>query len=333
MAENLGNATLYLDIDDAPLSDGLANTELLVSQRLQTMAAQVVAQNNLITSSFAAALGDTTTSIDTAFAGWTTTFSTQQSALSAQSSQLFTDFTVQLLTQSTFLTESLIAGGAATDAWTRASALALTAWLESTSTASAAMLTGLYGNFSNWLGSSFRALAASTAMTANQIVATINGLATRMNQPIAAWNALQFSVPGFSHTVRVPTFTLPTGETVGGQSRSFGWEGVNLQTANAPAVPHVAPLPTIVGAAVGGLFMQPTLAAIADGGQPEAVIPLSRLPQFAGEAAAAASGGRTTELHIHIENAYGVDDLVDQINSAWLDGRLRGLQDQLAGAG
>ena len=76
---------------------------------------------------------------------------------------------------------------------------------------------------------------------------------------------------------------------------------------------------------------------IAEAGEPEAVIPLSRLPQFAGEAAAGAAGaggrGRTAELHIHIENAFGVDDLVDQINSAWLDGRLRGLQDQLAGAG
>ena len=35
MSENLGDATLYLDIDDTPLAAGLANTELLVSQRLQ----------------------------------------------------------------------------------------------------------------------------------------------------------------------------------------------------------------------------------------------------------------------------------------------------------
>ena len=330
MAENLGNATLYLDIDDTPLSDGLANTELLVSQRLQAMAAQVVAQNNLITSSFAAALGETTTAIETAFTGWTTTFSAQQSTLSTQSNQLFTDFTLQLLTQSTLLTESLIAGGAATDAWTRASTSALTGWLASTATANAAMLTGLFTNYSNWLSSSFRSLAGSITATANQIVGTINGLATRMNQPIAAWNALQFSVPGFSHTVRVPSFSLPTGETVGGQSKSFGWSGVNLQTNNVAAVPSVAPIAML---AAGGLALSPTLAMIAEGGEPEAVIPLSRLPQFAGAANAATGGRSASELHIHIDNAYGIDDLVDQINSAWLDGRLRGLQDQLAGAG
>ena len=369
MAENLGDATLYLDIDDTPLAEGLANTELLVSQRLQTMADQVLSQNSLITSSFATALGETTTSIETAFTGWTNTFSAQQSALNTQSNQLFTDFTLQLLTQSTTLTESLIAGGAATDAWIRASSSALTGWLASTaagtattltesliaggaatdawirasssaltgwlaSTAAgtATTLTGLYTNFGNWLSSAFNNVAASTSATANRIVATINGLATRMNQPIAAWNALQFRVPGFHHTVRVPSFTLPTGETVGGQSRSFGWSGVNLQTNNVAAVPHVAPIAML---AAGGLALSPTLAMIAEAGEPEAVIPLSRLPQFAGEAAAAAGGrGRgATELHIHIENAYGIDDLVDQINSAWLDGRLRGLQDQLAGAG
>ena len=73
------------------------------------MADQVLAQNSLITSSFATALGETTASIETAFTGWTTTFSAQQSTLTTQSNQLFTDFTLQLLTQSTTLTESLIA--------------------------------------------------------------------------------------------------------------------------------------------------------------------------------------------------------------------------------
>ena len=287
------------------------------------MADQVLAQNSLITSSFATALGETTASIETAFTGWTTTFSAQQSTLTTQSNQLFTDFTLQLLTQSTTLTESLIAGGAATDAWSRASTSALTGWLASTATANGALLTGLYTNFSNWLSSSFSSLAGSITATANQIVGTINSLSSRMNQPIAAWNALQFHVPGFHHTVRVPSFTLPTGETVGGQSRSFGWSGVNLQTNNVAAVPSVAPIAML---AAGGLALSPTLAMIAEAGEPEAVIPLSRLPQFAGEAAAGAVGaggrtGRSTELHIHIENAYGVDDLVDQINSAWLDGR------------
>ena len=111
MAETLGDATLYLDIDDAPLAAGLASTELLVGQRLQTMAAQVVAQNTLITGSFATALAQTTASIDSAFAGWTATFSAEQSALSTQSNQLFTDFTIGLLNHSTTLTTSLIAGG------------------------------------------------------------------------------------------------------------------------------------------------------------------------------------------------------------------------------
>ena len=252
--------------------------------------------------------------------------------MSTHSNQLFTAFTIGLLNHSTTLTTSLIAAGAATDAWIRGSSLALGGWLTTTAAGTSTHLTSLFTGFSGWLNSAFSALAASTHATANRVVGTINALASRMNQPIAAWNALSFHVPGFSHTVRVPSFTLPTGETVGGQSKSFGWGGATMRTTNAPSIPFVAPLPTIVGAAVGGLFMQPTLASIADGGEPEAVIPLSRLPQFAGEAAGAANG-HTTDLHLHIENAYGIDNLIDQINEFWLDGRLRGLQDQLTGAG
>ena len=332
MAETLGDATLYLDIDDAPLAAGLASTEQLVNQRLQAMAAQVLAQNTLITGSFANALAQTTASIDSAFAGWTATFSAEQSALSTQSNQLFTNFTVGLLNHSTTLTTSLIAAGAATDAWIRGSSLALGGWLTTTAAGTSTHLTSLFTGFSGWLNSAYSALAASTHATANRVVGTINALASRMNQPIAAWNALSFHVPGFSHTVRVPSFTLPTGETVGGQSKSFGWSGATMQTANTPSIASVSPLPTIIGAAVGGLFMKPSLARVADGGEPEAVIPLSRLPQFAGEAAGSA-GSRQPDLHLHIENAYGIDHLIDQINEFWLDGRLRGLQDQLAGAG
>ena len=376
MAETLGDATLYLEIDDTPLAAGLASTEQLVNQRLQAMSAQVTQQNNLITGSFATALAQTTASIDSAFAGWTATFSAEQSALSTQSNQLFTDFTIGLLNHSTTLTTSLIAGGtttdawirssslamsthsnqlftaftigllnhsttlttsliaagAATDAWIRGSSLALGGWLTTTAAGTSTHLTSLFTGFSGWLNSAFSALAASTHATANRIVGTINALASRMNQPIAAWNALSFHVPGFSHTVRVPSFTLPTGETVGGQSKSFGWGGATMQTTNTPSIASVSPIPTIIGAAVGGLFMKPSLARVADGGEPEAVIPLSRLPQFAGEAAGYA-GSRQPDLHLHIENAYGIDHLIDQINEFWLDGRLRGLQDQLAGAG
>ena len=124
MSETLGDATLYLEIDDTPLAAGLASTEQLVNQRLQAMSAQVTQQNDLITGSFANALAQTTASIDSAFAGWTTTFSAEQSALSTQSNQLFTDFTVGLLNHSTTLTTSLIAA-ATTDAWIRSSSLAM----------------------------------------------------------------------------------------------------------------------------------------------------------------------------------------------------------------
>ena len=84
---------------------------------------------------------------------------------------------------------------------------------------------------------------------------------------------------------------------------------------------------------MGGIFTQPSLASIAEGGEPEAVFPLSRLPEFTRAIDGGQGGAGKRELHVHVENAYGVDNLVDQINEAWLDGRLRGLQDQLAGVG
>ena len=114
-------------------------------------------------------------------------------------------------------------------------------------------------------------------------------------------------------------------------SKHIGWSGITLSTPNIALVPSL-PQFAIAGAQTGAIFNQPSLAALAEGGEPEVVFPLSRLPEFT-RAIDGGEGGGEPDLHLHIENAYGIDNLVDQLNEAWLDGRLRGQQDQLAGVG
>ena len=156
----------------------------------------------------------------------------------------------------------------------------------------------------------------------NSAIDVLNDLVALMNTALKKWNELSFSVAGFSKTFDIPF----KGKT------TIGWEGIRIGT---PDIPLVSGLPkfSVAGAAVGGIFTQPSLAAIAEGGKPEGVFPLSRISEFTDAIPGAAGGAGKRELHVHVENAYGVDNLVDQLNEAWLDGRLRGLQDQLAGVG
>ena len=159
----------------------------------------------------------------------------------------------------------------------------------------------------------------------NAAIDVLNDLVALMNTALKKWNDLEFTIPALGRSFDKPAW-------LGGGTVTVGWPKLSLGTPNVPLVPTL-PQFSVAGAAVGGIFTQPSLAAIAEGGQPEAVFPLSRLPEFTRAIDGGGQGGGKAELHIHVENAYGVDNLVDQINEAWLDGRLRGLQDQLAGVG
>jgi TP901 family phage tail tape measure protein len=79
-----------------------------------------------------------------------------------------------------------------------------------------------------------------------------SGFRRFLNRVIGGWNSLQFSIPGFSFAgISVP--------------------GVSM---GVPRIPYLAD---------GGITTGPTLAMIGEGREDEAVIPLSRLPEVAGD--------------------------------------------------
>ncbi len=93
----------------------------------------------------------------------------------------------------------------------------------------------------------------------------VNLIGGFINQLIGAWNALEFTIPGFS--VELPGADVPGVGHVGGGN--LGWSGVSIGTPDLPMIPTLD---------TGAIVNHPTLALLAANNQPEAVIPLDRSP-------------------------------------------------------
>lgn len=337
MTENLGNATLYLGTDDSAMQLGLERNKTAVQGAMQTMRAVALATGSGVAASFSAAWTasqQTIALIEGGISGLVASFGVIPAWLSQHAGDIPAFFGNAWRTIHPMTLNMIQAVGDITSAWSEIQGWFITLWnnvgaafADAWQSITALLFpTPSYAERirSAW-GGIVHTIAALFRDGGNAAIDVLNQLVRMMNRALRHWNDLSFSVRGFGRT-----FTDPfTGAEIGGVS----WPGVHLSTPNVPLVPSL-PKFRAVGADVGALFMQPTLAAIAEGGEPEAVFPLSRLPEFTRAIDGGSGGrGRAAELHIHVENAYGVDNLVDQINEAWLDGRLRGLQDQLAGAG
>ena len=216
--------------------------------------------------------------------------------------------------------------------WETIKTTVASAWTEIQAT-----MENLFGGFGEWVQARVNDLGNGIVAIANSIIGVINSIVAAINKPIRAWNDLSFNVGRIGRS-----FTYPTGVSLEGvttNTRWFGFPGFNVKTTDLPTLSPLSQIGYGSGGggqqvadismlASGGLAMGPTLAMIGEK-EPEAVLRMDQLRDFAGMG----GGAGKRELHVHVENAYGVDDLVDKINEAWLDGRLRGLQDQLAGAG
>ena len=144
-----------------------------------------------------------------------------------------------------------------------------------------------------------------------------------MNTALKKWNDLEFTIPALGRSFDKPAW-------LGGGTVTVGWPQLSLGTPNVALIQEL-PKFSVAGADVGGIFTQPSLAAIAEGGKPEVVFPLSRLPEFT-RAMDGGEGGGKTENHFH-GDFYGWDDFVTKVGEAGLDLDLRGLQRQVAGIG
>ncbi len=116
---------------------------------------------------------------------------------------------------------------------------------------------GAWQTIQNTLASIWETMKGTVRSGVNTIIGFINRL-------IGAWNALSFTIPGFS--VEIPHVDVPGVGRVGGGN--LGWEGVNVGTPDLPMIPTLD---------AGAVVTQPTLAALAMNARPEAVIPLSQL--------------------------------------------------------
>ena len=210
--------------------------------------------------------------------------------------------------------------------WETIKTTVASAWAEIQAT-----MENLFGGFGEWVQERVSDVGRGVIGIANGIIDVINSLVRAINKPIQGWNALTFSVGGFSHGINNPL--------TGAEIARVAWGGIRLGTPDVPTLPSVSRIgyggggggqqvADIAMLASGGLALGPTMAMIGER-EPEAVLRMDQLRDFAG----VGDGTGTRDLHLHIENAYGIDNLVDQLNEAWLDGRLRGLQDQLAGVG
>ena len=96
----------------------------------------------------------------------------------------------------------------------------------------------------------------------------------------------------------------------------------NLTSAGTTGAGRPSPLTLDVGAeglAMGGIVRRPMFAALAEEGNPEAVIPLDRLGEL---------GGRGLTLSFAGATIYGFDDFSDKVNEAFLQRGLRGREDR-----
>ena len=246
-------------------------------------------------------------------------------------------------TLTTFLTESFAMLGDAfaiamiwinqgwAAGWETIKATVASAWAEIQST-----MENLFGGFGDWVQERVNDVGRGVVAIANSIIDVVNAIVAAINKPIRAWNDLSFGVGRIGRS-----FTYPTGVSLDGittATKWFGFPGFDVKTTNLPVLPSLSqigygggggqPNENIAMLASGGLALGPTMAMIGER-EPEAVLRMDQLRDFAG----VGEGSAKPDLHLHIENAYGIDNLVDQLNEAWLDGRLRGLQDQLAGVG
>src|SRR5690606_9705004 len=68
------------------------------------------------------------------------------------------------------------------------------------------------------------------------VLAGVRGLIKVINHFVAAWNALEFRLPGFS--IELPSADIPGVGRVGGGN--LGWEGMTVRTPDVPAIPSLA---------------------------------------------------------------------------------------------
>lgn len=137
---------------------------------------------------------------------------------------------------------------------------------------------------------SVKGIFSSTFMSMGALAKTpINGVIGMVNGAISAMNGINVKIPDW-----VPG--------VGGQTF-----GVNL-----PQIPQLAD---------GGIAMSSTLANIGEGGEPEAVIPLSKLPSLLGTAGGGIGGGISVNFAPVINVSGGSGDAYEGVKRGLDEGR------------
>ncbi len=125
-----------------------------------------------------------------------------------------------------------------------------------------------------------------------------NAFRSAINWIIKGWDSLHF-------TMHVPSVSFGPLGSIGGGSFTVG-------------MPHIPML------AAGGIAMRPTLAGVGDGGEPEAVVPLSRFPAVAAAAGFTprASAASSTDVGAQVFN-YFVEHGLSKAQSAGIVGNLQ----------
>lgn len=123
----------------------------------------------------------------------------------------------------------------------------------------------------------WEAMVGVLEIIVGRIKAQVNFVLGFINKLISAWNKLKF---------KVPEVTIPFVGTFGGQEVS---------------VKQIKSIPLL---AEGGIITQPTLAMIGEGGESEAVIPLSKLDSF---------NKGVNGLVVNVYGSVGVDDIGEQL--------------------
>ena len=116
------------------------------------------------------------------------------------------------------------------------------------------------------------------------------------------------------------TFEKPA--WLGGGTVSVGWSGISVGT---PDVALVSTLPIrFATAAAGGIIDSPTLTMVGEGGESEAIVPLSKASEFG-------FGGGGPSVAIYADTINGWDNLRDLLAEAGLEVQLSGARDSFAG--
>ncbi len=107
---------------------------------------------------------------------------------------------------------------------------------------------------------------------ATVIKGAINGIIGMINKFIRFWNSIE---------LKVPSVNIPLVGTVG---------GFTVGVPNIPEIPMLAQ---------GGIITQQTLAMLAEGNRPEAVMPLDKIDSIIAKALEKASGGGDTYIYVN----------------------------------